>query len=196
MGLDAIHFVGETRAIAAFLAYAKDKGRDFWAQNPDAFRGMLKEHGIDLWFSIEGTIPLVGAPMILDGDLLSAANGTIVHRNANWLSLPIPAGLPDRGVDFGLDAFGSDCFGKNEWARFSTEILYRPKDPVNTFTDGDVLAYGGGVLQTNWDLTAGFEPLTRMVGLDALTYPYWREECGPSGLGLLPLILRRFPLEP
>jgi hypothetical protein len=151
---------------------------------------MLKEYSIDLWFSIEGTAEMVGAPTILDGDLLSAANGTIIKRNGEWLAAPIPAGLPSRGVDFGLDAFGADCYGSMDWARFSTEILY--KDVAgNTLTDGDVLAYGGGVLQVNWDLTAGFEPMTRMLGLDALSYPYWRESCGQKVPGYLPLITRR-----
>lgn len=196
LGLDAIHFVGDTRAVATFLAYIKDRGRDHWAQNPTAFRGALKEYNVDLWFSIEGTIPLVGAPMILDGDLLSAANGTIVYANGQWLAAPIPAGIPSQGVDFGLDAYGADCYGRDDWSRFSTEILYRHDDPTKSFTDGDVLAFGGGVLQRNWDLVAGFEPLTQMLGLDALTYPYWREECGPVGLDHLPLILRRFPLRP
>lgn len=196
LGLDAIHFTGETQAIVAFLAYAKEKGRDYWVQNPTALRGALREFKVDLLFSIEGTLPLVGAPSILDGDLLSAATGSVVHRHSDWLKDPIPAGIPTRGADFGLDAYGGDCYGNPEWARFSTEILYRPEPPGQTFTDGDLLAFGGGVVQTNWDLVAGFEPMTRMLGLDALTYPYWREACGPAGLDYLPLILRRFPLRP
>jgi hypothetical protein len=189
LGLDALHFVGETRPIEAFLAYALDKGRGFWAQNPNSLPAMLKEYSIDIWFSIEGTAHIVGALPILDGDLLSAANGAIVKRNGEWLAAPIPAGLPSRGVDFGLDAFGADCFGNMEWARFSTEILYR-NEAGNTLTDGDVLAHGGGVLQTNWEWIAGFEPMTRMLGLDALSYPYWRESCGQETPGYLPLIVR------
>ena len=193
LGLDALHFVGDTRPVAAFLAYAGEKGRDFWSRNPNEFPAMLKEYQIDFWFSIEGTIALAGAPMILDGDLLSAATGTVIQGNGDWLAPPIPAGLPDRGVDFGLDAFGADCYGKMDWARFSTEILYHPEQG-GTFTDGDVLGFGGALLQLNWDLIAGFEPMTRMMGLDALTYPYWREECGERIPGYLPLILRRFAL--
>mgnify|MGYP006971848208 CR=1 FL=1 len=152
---------------------------------------MLEEYSVDLWFSIEGTLEIAGAAPILDGDLLSAASGTVVERNGDWLASPIPAGLPYRGVDFGLDAFGAGCFGKMEWARFSTEILYRGDDAGPAFTDGTVLAYGGGVLQENWDLIAGFEPMTRMMGLDALSYPYWRENCGEKLPSYLPLILRR-----
>ena len=189
LGLDATHLVGETRAISAFLAYALDKGRAYWVQNPGALAGMLEEHSIDIWFSIEGTAEIAGAPTILDGDLLSAANGTVIKRNGEWLAVPIPAGLPSRGVDFGLDAFGSDCYGDMNWARFSTELLYTD-EAGNVLTDGDVLANGGGVLQVNWDLTAGFEPMTRMLGLDALSYPYWRESCEEVP-GYLPLIVRR-----
>ncbi|MBC8448802.1 MAG: hypothetical protein H8D78_13725 [Chloroflexi bacterium] len=157
----------------------------------------LKRYEIDLWFSIEGTLAIAGAPMILDGDLLSAATGTVVFRNGEWLWAPIPAGIPDRGVDFGLDAFGADCFGKRETARFSSEILYRHEDPALTFTDGDVLKFGGGIVEKNTDLIGGFEPKARMMGLDALTYPHWREECVElDEFGYLPMILRRYPRNP
>jgi hypothetical protein len=132
--------------------------------------------------------------MILDGDLLSAATGTVVFRNGDWLASPIPAGLPDRGVDFGLDAVGADCRGKRDTARFSTEILYRDKDSAFAFTDGTVLDYGGQTVHTNWDLIAGFEPATRMMGLDALTFPRFREQCEPLGESdYLPMIMRLFP---
>ena len=192
MGLDAIHFVGETRSVSAFLNYAREKGRAYWAQYPGALRDSLRQYQIDIWFSVEGTLAIPGAVTILDGDLLSALNGTVVEGNGDWLAAPIPAGLPSRGVDFGLDAFGADCYGSMDWARFSTEILYRGEDKGTTaFTDGDVLGYGGGVLQDNWDLVAGFEPHSRMLGLDALSYPYWREACAEKVPGYLPLILRR-----
>ena len=132
--------------------------------------------------------------MILDGDLLSAATGSVVRRNGQWLDPPIPAGLPQRGVDFWLDAFGADCFGEEEtWMRFSTELLYRSQEGAGVFTDGDVLKHGGAVEWTNWDLTAGFEPLSRMMGLDALTYPYWRERCEQPKLeDYLPIIYKKF----
>lgn len=197
LGLDAVHFVGDTQAIVGFLAYAKEKGRSFWVQNPNTFPGMLQEFDVDLWFSIEGTLAIPGAAMILDGDLLSAADGTVVYRNSEWLWSPIPAGIVQRGVDFGLDAFGADCFGARETSRFSTEILYRHEDPALTFTDGDVLEFGGGVKEKNWDLIAGFEPAVRMMGLDALTYPLWREECVEEAHWIyLPMIMRGFLREP
>lgn len=197
LGLDAVHFIGETEIIVDFLALVQQQGRDYWVQNPQDFPGYLKEYGIDLWFSIEGTLTIAGAPMILDGDLLSAADGNVVYHNDEWLWPPIPAGITQRGVDFGLDAFGADCFGKRETSRFSTEILYRHEDPALTFTDGDVLEFGGGIKEKNWDLIAGFEPAARMVGLDALTYPHWREECVEEREWVyLPLIMRRFLREP
>jgi len=197
LGLDAVHFVGQTQDIVRFLGFAREKGRDFWVQNPQAFPAYLREYNIDLWFSIEGTLAITGAATILDGDLLSAATGTIVYSNAVWMAPPIPAGIPNRGVDFGLDAFSADCYGKRETTRFSTEILYRHEDPASAFTDGDVLAFGGGIVEKNWDLIAGFEPATRMVGLDGLTYPQWRAECVEEGRqGYLPMIMRLYPRQP
>jgi len=197
MGLDAAHFIGETDAIRRFLGIALQQGRDYWLRNPQAFANYLKEYSIDLWFSIEGTLERPGATMVLDGDLLSAANGTVVFRNGDWLAAAIPAGLPSRGVDFGLDAFGAGCRGKRTSARFSTEILYRHQDPALTFTDGTVLGFGGGIIEKNWDLIAGFEPATRMMGLDALTYPGLRDECVQfSESDYLPMLMRLFPRTP
>jgi hypothetical protein len=197
LGLDAVHFIGQTDSIVRFLAIALQQGRGFWVQDPQAFPSYLEEYGIDLWFSIEGTLAIPGAAMILDGDLLSAADGKVVYRNSEWLSPPIPAGITQRGVDFGLDGFGSDCFGNSGPSRFSTEILYRHEDPALTFTDGDVLEFGGGIKEKNWDLIAGFEPAARMLGLDALTYPRWREQCeGERKEIYLPVIMRRFQQQP
>lgn len=192
MGLDSLHFVGTTEAIERFLAYVKEKGRDYWLRYPDAFPGMLREYRIDLWFSIEETFAIPDAFVVLDGDLLSAAEGKIVYSNGDWLAPPIPAGIPERGVDFGLDAFAAGCRGEREPSGFSTEILYRPRDRTPAFTDGDLLAYGGGVMKRNEDLVAAFEPLARMLGLDALTYPYLREQCRETIPGYLPLLLRRY----
>ena len=88
---------------------------------------------IELWFSTEGTAPWPKEPKFLDGDLLSAATGTIVATNSDLLPPSVPAGIPERGVDFGLDAVTLD---KEQNIEFSTEILYENK---LDFTDGDVL---------------------------------------------------------
>jgi hypothetical protein len=106
------------------------------------------------------------SPGFLDGDLLSAATGAIVASNGNLLPGSVPSGIPDRGVDFGLDAVAGDREGIPELIAFSTEILFEG-DP--TFTDGDVLLYGNGVVRANWDLIAPFEPKARFLGLDALS---------------------------
>jgi len=68
----------------------------------------------------------------LDGDLLSAASGTIEAANSDLLPLSVPAGIlgPDPGVDFGLDSITLD---EEKNIEFSTEILYENK---LSFTDG------------------------------------------------------------
>jgi hypothetical protein len=166
VGLDGLFFVGSPEGIVAFLQEARDLPRDFWLRNPDDLAEMLRQYEIDLWFSTEGTSPTPMSPGFLDGDLLSAATGAIVASNGNLLPGSVPSGIPDRGVDFGLDAVAGDREGIPELIAFSTEILFEG-DP--TFTDGDVLLYGNGVVRANWDLIAPFEPKARFLGLDALS---------------------------
>lgn len=123
---------------------------------------------IELWFSTEGTSPTPEeGPGFLDGDLLSAASGTIEAANSDLLPTSVPAGIPNQGVDFGLDAVTLD---KGENIEFSTEILFEL-----SFTDGDVLLQGDGVTIQNIELIQSFEPKAKELGLDALSfYLYWR----------------------
>jgi len=180
IGLDAVHFVGDLDSISAFLDEAKEKSRDDWLRNPDTLAGMLRQQGIDIWFSTEGTAPQVEQPLFLDGDLLSARDGIIVASNATLLPSTVPAGIPNRGVDFGLDGFASlkrDSDTARQEGFFSTEILYWPEDGLS-FTDGDVLSFGDGVAATNTSLIASFEPLANEMGLDALSLGWPTEvEC-------------------
>jgi hypothetical protein len=120
---------------------------------------------LDIWFSTEGTGPYPTQPAFLDGDLLSARDGAIVARNSLLLPPGVPAGIPNRGVDFGLDAVTCDRAGNRENIHFSTEILYK-REP--SFTDGDVLLILNGVVYTNKDLVHCFEPKSNFLGLDAL----------------------------
>ena len=167
IGLDAIHFVGNLDSIIAFLGEIQQIGRDFWVQNPGALSEMLSyQYDIDIWFSTEGTLGPVDAPVFLDGDLLSARYGTIVAPNKDLLPLSVPAGIPDRGVDFGLDAATGTRLNDDSQIHFSTEILYQ--DEFN-FTDGDLLEYNDGVVAKNWDLIQCFEPKAKELGLDALS---------------------------
>ena len=165
VGLDAVHFVGHPVRIVAFVEKAVQWSRDFWLTNPDILASELEDHGIDIWFSTEGTRPLPTAPVLLDGDLLSAATGTIVQSNDMLLPADVPAGIPTRGVDFGLDAVTGSREESLEMINFSTEILYRGDAP---FTDGDLLKRGGGKLFNNEELVGCFEPAARFLGLDAI----------------------------
>ncbi len=171
IGLDALHFVGDSEQILGFLDEVKGLSRDYWVQNPSALAGRLRQWSVDIWFSTEGTAPSVEEqPLFLDGDLLSARDGVIVASNDVLLPNTVPAGIPSRGVDFGLDAFGSRTRAV-ETAKgrglFSTEILHWPAAGGLSFTDGDVLHFGDGIAYTNWDLIEAFEPLVDDLGLDA-----------------------------
>lgn len=86
-----------------------------------------------LWFSPQSSIiQTVKNPRFLDGDLLSAARGVIVAANSVLLPASVPAGIPGRRIDFGLDAVACDRHGLTSVSVFSTEILYdgRPGFPM------------------------------------------------------------------
>ena len=165
LGLDAVHFVGESSSIIEFLDYVKSMGREYWMRE-GALQASLRQYGLDIWFSTEGTGPYPTQPAFLDGDLLSARDGIIVARNSLLLPSGVPAGIPNRGVDFGLDAVTADRAGNRKLIQFSTEILYEGEP---SFTDGDILIAGNGVVHTNKDLMKCFEPKADFVGLDALS---------------------------
>lgn len=164
LGLDAVHFVGTLDAIFAFLESAQKTDRDYWVQ-AGTLQASLRQYGIDIWFSTEGTAPHPVWPVFLDGDLLSARDGIIVARNSLLLPVGVPAGIPNRGVDFGLDAVTAKRLAERESIHFSTELLYRGE---LGFDDGDVLLILDGVIYTNDDLIRCFEPAARFLGLDAL----------------------------
>jgi len=181
LGLDAVHFVGDPNSITKFLDYASDVSRDRWLENPGMLPQTLEEYGIDIWFSTEGTAPKIENPLFIDGDLLSA-QGNIVAKNSLLLSSAVPAGIPSRGVDFGLDAVTTDRGGNRQLIHFSTEILYRGRP---AFSDGDVLLLGDGVVCTNEDITRCFEPKTKELGLDALSLALGRMEKPPCGAAII-----------
>jgi len=165
IGLDAVHFVGEPAQITAFLGEAARFPRGEWLQNLEMLPGMLSQYAIDIWYSTEGTYAGIESGF-LDGDLLSVLSG-MVASNATMLPPTVPAGIPSRGVDFGLDAATADREGTLLWVNhFSTEILF---DGEPSFTEGDVLQAGGGVAATNLDLIGCFRPATKELGLDALS---------------------------
>ena len=170
IGLDSVHFVGGEEGIEGriigFLNEARDLGRTYFVENPRALGDMLRQWDLDIWFSTEGTGPSPARPGFLDGDLLSAREGIIVATNSSLLPDSVPAGIPDRGVDFGLDAVAGDREERRDMIGLSSEILYNGHP---TFTDGDVLLTGNGVIRTNQDLISAFEPKADFLGLDALS---------------------------
>ncbi|MCL7453657.1 MAG: hypothetical protein M8467_11490 [Anaerolineae bacterium] len=163
IGLDGIHFIGTPEEILVFVSEAAalspvdatELGRLFTA-HPD----------VDILYSTEGTLGPVAKPTFLDGDLLSARKGVIVAANSDLLPASVPAGIPVRGVDFGLDAVVTDRSGSLDLIHFSTEILFEGEPGFN---DGDVLKTGNGVVVSNADLVACFEPMARFLGLDAMS---------------------------
>lgn len=166
LGLDAVHLLGDSAEPDAILAFLNEAAAEEQPIGPEVLARLLESHPtVDIWFSTSGTWSVPGALGFLDGDLLSARNGTIVAPNAELLPAGVPAGIPNRGVDFGLDAATSDRGGAVEQIHHSTEILF---DGEFGFTDGDVLRYGNGVVATNDELVACFEPVVKFLGLDAL----------------------------
>lgn len=170
VGLDELKFVGKLENVLRFAEVASRTRREEWTG--DKLQSTLKQFGIDIWFSIEGTIWDPQKP-ILDGDVLSAS-GSIIASNRDLLNPGAPAGLPSKGVDFGLDAFAVareaiDRAVDLSAIFFSTEINY---DGRVHFTDGDVLRQGGAVVSTNASLVAAFKPAAKFLGLDALWFAF------------------------
>jgi hypothetical protein len=165
VGLDAVWFVGELQDIIAFLDEAATFPRAYWLDLPTRLSTALDQYNIDIWFSTEEACGPVEAPAFLGGDLLSARDGVVVASNDVLLPSWVPAGIPTRGVDLGLDAVtGSRDFDAAA-IRFSTEVSF---DSDASLTDGDVLENGAGVEILHVELIGCFEPKADFVGLDAL----------------------------
>ena len=178
IGLDAVHFVGARDEILSFLDQVQEYDRSYWMDNASTLHQLLDRYKIDIWFSTEGTwwLPDLRTPF-LDGDLLSARDGTVVVTNGKLLPNYVPADIRDDGVDFGLDAFAAHTRDEQEALEksfFSTEILFNDREGARSFTDGDQLDFGDGVFKTNQDLIAAFKPRADELGLDALSLPIWQ----------------------
>jgi len=164
LGLDGLHLVGDPNDIATFLKVAASTAPEEWL-NGKILPSWLERYGIDIWFSVEGTELRAATVPIYDGDLLSVRNGIVVLRQDQLLPATVPAGIPNRGVDFGLDGITGARLPDRPSMRFSTELLYR-RDP--SFTDGDILRVGVGVEVAHHTIIAPLEPKARFLGIDAL----------------------------
>lgn len=163
IGLDGVHFVGALDDIKSFAEFAPSLSPEEWTQG--GLQDELNNFDIDIWFTIEEWHPDDDGPDILEGDMLSALGG-VVTSQADLLPAAVPAGLPMRGVDFGLDAItGPRLPGQEPFMQFSTEIPYTD---APQFTDGDVLLLGNGVLIPNQNVILPFLPAADFLGLDAL----------------------------
>jgi hypothetical protein len=165
LGLDAVHFIGAQGSVIDFLEAAARYTREDWLTDPGMLGGLLDDFSVDIWYSTEGTPGPAESPLFLDGDVLSALSGKVEVENKDLLPIAVPAGIPDRGVDFGLDALTSIRTPGDVFIHFSTELLFA-NEP--NFSDGDVLLYGNGPVITNPDLLGCFNSQADMLGLDAL----------------------------
>lgn len=167
VGLDGLEIFGEPRDIVNF---ANEIPRDPAAWADISLPEVLRRFELELWFSIEGTVSFDERQFILDGDILSP-DGSIIVRNGDLLPADVPAGIPDRGVDFGTDAIAvvtNPETGERQ-ILFSTELLFDNRE--RAFTDGDVLQQGDGIVITNEALISAFKPRANFLGLDALWLP-------------------------
>ena len=191
IGLDGVQFIGTIVNILNFVNGLSQYPRDKFLQDPGLLQTLLNQNKIDIWFTVEGTAAIGTHGQVLDGDLLSAATGTIIVSQAALLPANVPAGLLQRGVDFGLDGVMTprDPAQALTALRFSTEILY---NGGTSFTDGDILLLGDGIVTTNSALIQPFHPAADFLGLDALssgpgvsppTGPHIQKLCGEQSVG-------------
>jgi hypothetical protein len=187
LGLDAVHFVGELDAIQGLLSEAAQSGRAAYFRDPDLLLGQLRQWQVDIWFSVEGTF-LMERLRILDGDLLSARDGNVVAPNSNLLPSAVPAGIPSRGIDYGLDGITTAREPDVKYIRFTTEILFAGER--SAFDDGDLILYGNGVETDSEDLYESFEPRADFLGTDALYLFVQRDQEPRPWYSFLPRLIK------
>jgi hypothetical protein len=166
IGLDAVHAVGSPQSLIGFWTDAAQLARQEWLNEPQTLIDLLDTRDVDLWISTEGKAPSPSSPSLVDGDLLSARTGTVILGNGDILPISVPAGIPLRGVDFGLDGISASRSGEPSTIRFSTETPF-PGPPE--FAASDLLG-----IQLAWkarldSFVSCFEPKTKALGLDALS---------------------------
>jgi hypothetical protein len=107
VGLDEVKLMGDPERIRRFVEVVRGTPPDKLTDG--GLQQLLKELNVDLWFSIEGTAEGREGLLLTDGDIL-AASGVVVRRNSDLFVVSIPAGVPTRGVDMGIDAYTARTF--------------------------------------------------------------------------------------
>lgn len=178
LGLDGLQLTGEIPSIKGFLKLVAEKGRDHWLDGGLLVEELIR-YKVDVLFTTEGQELKAAAKPIFDGDLLSAQTGTIIFNQPQLHVAGIPAGVPQKGVDFGLDGIALPRLQLDrDRTFFSTEILFR-REPK--FNDGDMLKLAAGVKVPNSDLIGNFGPKAKFLGLDALHIAFADDD--PKALG-------------
>jgi hypothetical protein len=126
---------------------------------------LLVQHEVDIWFSTEGTWWSDSGGRLLDGDLVSARDGALVAPQNELFVLGVPAGIPSRGVDFGLDAVTGSREGDVRDLQFSSELMILGDEVL---ADSDVLGYRRGVVLRSSELMNCHDPASVSLGLDAV----------------------------
>ncbi|MGC3939843.1 hypothetical protein ACOTTU_18705 [Roseobacter sp. EG26] len=180
IGLDAVSLLGRPEGWREFIAKLDGVPRREIQQQPEIILELLSAFEIDILFSTEGTAPTVKSPRFIDGDLLSVLSGTIFRSNQTLLP-SLPAGIPSKGVDFGLDAytFGVDPQTGGPTELMSTEIDMRAD---GILTDGDALQPGPTLRFRNEVLLKSLLPATFDLGLDALHQTAGEIACGAPSI--------------
>jgi len=177
VGLDAVHAVGDPDDLREFFESAARIAYEEWLTDPPILLDLLNGLNVDLWISTEGDAPVPAMPAWLDGDLLSVSGGSVVISNGSILPPDVPAGLPVRGVDYGLDAATSDRTLILDALQVSTEIGHT-SPPI--FDASDHLGRLLGWKIAGEKLTGCFEPRSGPLGLDALATTVPEPETGTA----------------
>ena len=165
LGLDAVHIEGSPRGKRELLAKLQGLSAERLRESPGLLIELLQATETDILFSTEATPPAVQKPQFLDGDLLSAREGKIARSNADLLPM-LPAGLPKRGVDYGLDAYTPAYDQIEQIAIELLSIEIQARD--GAFSDGDALQPGPSIYLNSKALINSLEPRDSDMGLDAL----------------------------
>ncbi|WP_298970579.1 hypothetical protein [uncultured Roseobacter sp.] len=180
IGLDAVSLLGRPAGWREFIEKMGNVSRRELQAQPQIVIELLEAFELDILFSTEGTAPTVTAPAFIDGDLLSVRSGTIFRSNQTLLP-SLPAGIPSKGVDFGLDAytFGVDPETGGPSELMSSEIDMRAE---GLYTDGDALQPGPTLRFRNEVLLKSLLPASFDLGLDALHLTAGEIACGAPSI--------------